>query len=128
VLPAGIATPLAVVLNELLQNAVDHAYPEALDLTDEPGRVTVVVERTGQLLTLRVSDDGVGLPDRFDLDSTTGLGLSIVRTLVTTDLAGDIAVRRGAGDTDRPGTEVDLRVPIAAPNDDDLAGARSRSR
>jgi two-component system, sensor histidine kinase PdtaS len=128
VLPAGIATPLAVVLNELLQNAVDHAYPEALDLTTEPGRVTVVVERTGQLLTLRVSDDGVGLPDGFDLDSTTGLGLSIVRTLVTTDLAGEIAVRRGAGDTDRPGTEVVLRVPIAAPNEDDLAGARSRSR
>jgi two-component sensor histidine kinase len=128
VLPAGIATPLAVVLNELLQNAVDHAYPEALDLTDEPGRVTVVIERNGESLSLRVTDDGVGLPEGFELDVTTGLGLSIVRTLVTSDLNGEISIRAGQGDDDRPGTEVSLRVPIEEENDDDLAEARSRSR
>jgi two-component sensor histidine kinase len=128
VLPAGIATPLAVVLNELLQNAVDHAYPEALDLTGEPGRVTVVIERNGESLSLRVTDDGVGLPEGFELDVTTGLGLSIVRTLVTSDLNGEISIRAGQGDHDRPGTEVSLRVPIEEENDDDLAEARSRSR
>ena len=96
-LPAGIATPLAVVLNELLQNAVDHAYPQALDLTGEPGRVQVAIERNGQSLSLRVTDDGVGLPDGFSLDGATGLGLSIVRTLVTSDLAGEISIRSGRG-------------------------------
>ncbi len=128
VLPASIATPLAVVLNELLQNAVDHAYPEALDLTGEPGRVTVVIERNGQSLSLLVTDDGVGLPEGFELETTTGLGLSIVRTLVTSDLNGEISIRAGQGDHDRPGTEVSLRVPIEEENDDDLAEARSRSR
>jgi two-component sensor histidine kinase len=129
VLPAGIATPLAVVLNELLQNAVDHAYPTDLELTDEaPGRVAVTIERDGESLGLRVADDGVGMPDGFDLDSTTGLGLSIVRTLVTSDLSGEIMIRRGAGEGDRPGTEVVLRVPVPAGNDIDLAEARSRSR
>jgi two-component sensor histidine kinase len=121
VLPAGIATPLAVVLNELLQNAVDHAYPDELDLTVEPGRVTVAIERNGQSLSLRVTDDGVGLPPGFELNGVTGLGLSIVRTLVTSDLTGDITVSKGRGGGDRPGTEVTLRVPIALENDDDLA-------
>ncbi|MFS8482690.1 MAG: sensor histidine kinase [Acidimicrobiia bacterium] len=114
ILPAGIATPLAVVLNELLQNAVDHAYPPELDLTeDEPGRVTVTIDRTDDALTLEVADDGVGLPEGFDLDNATGLGLSIVRTLVTSDLAGEITIRSGDGEGGRPGTQVALRVPVA---------------
>jgi len=50
-----------------------------------------------------------------------GLGLSIVRTLVTSDLAGEIAVRQGAGEGERPGTEVTLQVPIDDERDDGLA-------
>ncbi len=113
ILPAGVATPLAVVLNELLPNAVDHAYPPELDLTeDEPGRVTVTIDRTEDALTLEVADDGVGLPEGFELDNATGLGLSIVRTLVTSDLAGEITIRSGDGEGGRPGTRVALRVPV----------------
>jgi two-component sensor histidine kinase len=124
VVPAAVATPLAVVLNELLQNAVDHAYPSELDLTGEPGRVVVGIERNGQSLTLRVIDDGVGLAEGFDIERSTGLGLSIVRALVTSDLSGEISVRRGDADGDRPGTEVMLRVPIQPENDEGLAAAR----
>ena len=93
-----------------------------------PGRVAVTIERDGTSLGLQVADDGVGLPAGFDLDSTTGLGLSIVRTLVTSELSGEITIRRGEGDDDRPGTAVVLRVPVPAENDIDLAEARSRSR
>ncbi len=128
ILPASVATPLAVVLNELLQNAVDHAYPADLDLTGEPGRVAVAIERDGTSLGLRVTDDGVGLAPGFDLHGATGLGLSIVRTLVTSDLSGEISIRSGDGDGDRPGTEVVLRVPIESEDDDDLAEARPKSR
>jgi two-component sensor histidine kinase len=124
VLPASLATSLAVVLNELLQNAVDHAYPSELDLTGEPGRVVVGIERNGQSLALRVTDDGVGLAEGFDLEKSTGLGLSIVRALVTSDLSGEISLSRGDGDGDRPGTEVMLRVPIELENDEGLAAAR----
>jgi two-component system, sensor histidine kinase PdtaS len=112
ILPAAIATALAVVLNELLQNAVDHAYPEHLDLTAEPGRVEVEIVRTGSRLRMRVVDDGVGLPRAFELEASRGLGLSIVRALVTSELSGEISVTRGPGDSDRPGTEVLLTVPI----------------
>jgi two-component sensor histidine kinase len=128
VLPAGVATPLAVVLNELLQNAVDHAFPPELDLTGEPGRVVVAIERDARSLALRVTDDGVGLPEGFDVEKVTGLGLSIVRTLVTSELTGEISVRNASGPAGRPGAEVALRVPVELERDDGLAVARPKSR
>jgi two-component sensor histidine kinase len=113
-LPAGVVTPLAVVLNELFQNAVEHAYPEGLDLGDEEANVAVKIVRRSDVLEVEVSDDGAGLPEGFELDSSTGLGLSIVRTLVATELGGEITVTRGGGGGDRPGTVVTLTVPIHA--------------
>jgi len=110
-LPATVATPLSVVLNELLQNAIDHAFPVALDLKAVPGRVVVRLANDGARLQVSVIDDGVGLPLDFSLDSVTGLGLSIVRTLVTTELMGTIALERGTADGDRPGTVVRLDLP-----------------
>jgi two-component sensor histidine kinase len=105
VVPASVATPLAVVLNELLQNAADHAFPEG----GGGGVVTLTLHRDGPDLVVEVVDDGAGLPEGFDLDSAGGLGLSIVRTLVTSELAGTI------GMDDAPsgkGTRVTIRVPI----------------
>jgi two-component sensor histidine kinase len=112
VLPAGIATPLAVVLNELFQNAVDHAYPDELELGGAGARVDVGIERNEKEVKVRVADDGAGLPDGFALESSTGLGLSIVRTLVTTELSGEIDIANGDGPGDRPGTVVALTLPI----------------
>jgi two-component sensor histidine kinase len=114
VLPAGIATPLAVVLNELFQNAVEHAYPEEFDLGDHEAHVLVEIDRQDDKLAVRVADDGAGLPEGFDLDTSTGLGLSIVRTLVTTELGGEIEISRGEGAGERPGTVVTLVLPIPA--------------
>ena len=103
-LPPEVATPLAVVLTELLQNAVEHGYPT-------PGRrgsVVVGLRNDGRELAVTVSDDGVGLPEGFSPSSSAGLGLSIVRTLVTSELGGAIAFRN---DTDRGGATVELRIP-----------------
>ena len=103
-LPAQVATPLAVILNELFQNAFDHAYPEEKEL--DGGQVVVRLRRTGDELVVGVSDDGAGLPDAFDLERSTGLGLSIVRTLVTSELGGPfgcgLATRRRTGRARRP--------------------------
>jgi two-component system, sensor histidine kinase PdtaS len=63
-------------------------------------------------LVVRVIDDGTGLPDGFDLDRSTGLGLSIVRTLVSSELGGSIRLWSGDYTTDRPGTTVELLVPL----------------
>ena len=117
-LPSTIATPLSVVLTELLQNAVDHGFPEG----SSGGDVVVQLNPTEDHLNIRVINDGRGLDSGFELNKATGLGLSIVRTLVTTELAGSITMRPGmpedfvaAGLGDQPkgaGTVVDLTVPI----------------
>ncbi len=118
-LPAATATPLAVVLTELLQNAVDHAFA----VRQGPGHVVVAVEQRDQVVDLQVIDDGAGVPVGFDLEQANGLGLSIVRTLVTTELAGTIAMRP-ATPTDLAavglvepeqgtGTVVELRIPAS---------------
>ena len=83
-LPATIATPLSVVLTELLQNAVDHGFPEGSD----GGTVVVDLGGDDDEIEIRVVNDGRGLDPGFDLNGATGLGLSIVRTLVTTELNG----------------------------------------
>src|SRR3954463_7608290 len=83
-LPAQVATPLAVVLNELLQNAFDHAYPEGKEI--DGAEVVLDLRRKDAELFVQVADDGVGLPAGFSLEASTGLGLSIVRTLVTSEL------------------------------------------
>jgi two-component sensor histidine kinase len=115
-LPATIATPLAVVLTELLQNAVDHAFHDR----SRPGSVVVLLQNDGTTLSVDVVDDGAGLPAGFSLDQATGLGLSIVRTLVTTELAGSIEMRAvepadhaEAGiQPSEHGTVVSLQVPV----------------
>ena len=117
-LPSTIATPLSVVLTELLQNAVDHGFPEG----SSGGDVVVQLNPTDDHLDIRVINDGRGLDSWFELNKATGLGLSIVRTLVTTELAGSIVMRAGmpedfaaVGLGDQPkgaGTVVDLTVPI----------------
>jgi two-component sensor histidine kinase len=126
--PATVATPLSVVLTELLQNAVDHGFREGLT-----GKGSVAVQLSHEtdaddhvVLCVRVIDNGAGLATDFDIANATGLGLSIVRTLVTTELGGTIAMRRatpddhvvddatrGASDNGAgPGTVIELRVPL----------------
>jgi two-component system, sensor histidine kinase PdtaS len=120
-LPSTVATPLSVVLTELLQNAVDHGFPEG----SAGGTVVVQLANDGAELRVRVLDDGRGLDPSFDIVKATGLGLSIVRTLVTTELAGSLTMRPGNPEdfaaADLPeqpkgaGTVVDLRVPLENP-------------
>jgi two-component sensor histidine kinase len=105
IVPAERATPLVLVLTELVQNAFEHAYPEP-----EHGVVVVRVERSAKWLDVVVSDDGVGLPKGFSLERTNRLGLQIVRTLVDSELRGSLSLRR----KEPKGTEAALRMPLGA--------------
>ena len=106
--PGELATPLAVVLNELMQNAADHAFPRS-DTGSAAGHVRICLDRDGTDLVVDVVDDGVGLPPGFSLDHSRGLGLSIVHALVTGELDGSIEMR------DDNGTTVHVQVPVAMP-------------
>jgi two-component sensor histidine kinase len=105
-LPAPVATPLAMVLTELLQNALQHGFGTAARSIG--GIIEVVAARAPEQLTVTVSDSGAGLPPGFDLENTTSLGLQIVRTLVEGELGGRLTL------TDRPGggTIATIDLPV----------------
>jgi two-component sensor histidine kinase/PAS domain-containing protein len=90
-IPAELATTLVLVLTELVQNAIEHAFPGGTD-----GAVAVQAERAQGRLTVTVRDDGVGLPPEFGAESIDRLGLQIVRTLVSAELGGSVEFRRSA--------------------------------
>jgi two-component sensor histidine kinase len=105
-LPGEIATPLAVVVNELLQNAAEHAFPPRTDGEPSRGTVEVHLQRTDGELCVEVADDGIGLPDDLAEAARAGLGLSIVQALVTGELGGRIDASRNGG------TRIRVRVPL----------------
>jgi len=83
VLPTSKATACALVVNELLLNAVEHGF-----LDRGGGHVWVCLRDQVDHIEIRIDDDGQGLPEDFSLDSSTSLGLDIIRTLVQDDLKG----------------------------------------
>jgi two-component sensor histidine kinase len=101
--PGEVATALALVLSELLQNAVEHAY------AGNGGELELRVTRTSSGLEVVVADDGAGLPPDFALESSTRLGLQIVRSLVVGELRGTIALRPRLPH----GTEAVVAVPTS---------------
>jgi two-component system, sensor histidine kinase PdtaS len=97
-LPSSVATPLSMVLAELLQNALQHGFGTSPPRGGgEDGMIEVLAARAPEQLTVTVTDSGAGLPPDFDLENTTSLGLQIVRTLVVAELGGRLSI------TPRPG-------------------------
>jgi len=131
---AQVATPLAVALNELLQNAVEHAFVAGGSRLGQGGEggpsavasrrdgnakgeahVDLSFVRRGDNLAVVVRDNGSGLPEGFSIDATTSLGLSIVRNLVNGQLGGTINMYNDAG------TVVELAIPVSPSDRNDLA-------
>jgi two-component system, sensor histidine kinase PdtaS len=101
-LPAGVATSLAMIISELCQNAVEHG------LAHQSGEVRVVPSRYDGRLRMEISDDGRGLPTGFDWRKSRSLGLSIVNTLVA-ELEGSFQLGpRQAG----TGTQAVVEIPL----------------
>jgi two-component system, sensor histidine kinase PdtaS len=91
-LAAALATPLVLVLTELVHNALAHAFDPGTT-----GEVVVTASRSAGVLDVVVADDGNGLPEGFDIEAAAGLGLSIVRTLVESELGSTLCVRPRPG-------------------------------
>ncbi len=94
-LSASKASSLAVVVTELLQNAVEHGFPSGTG----PGAITVELTPSATDLVVRVYDNGVGIDPGFDVTGDGGLGLTIIRTIITGELEGvlQIVPARGTG-------------------------------
>ena len=102
-LPAEVATALVLVLTELVQNAVEHAFPSG------SGTVEVLADRQRGQLTVTIRDNGRGLPSSFEQNGSDRLGLQIVRTLVSAELGGTVSLERRAGEA---GTDAVVSMPL----------------
>ncbi len=91
-LPTQQATACALIINELLQNALEHGFSSS-----QGGEILVELQDNADRVTLKISDSGGGLPEGFDLEEDSHLGLTIVQTLVKDDLKGGLELRNGQG-------------------------------
>jgi len=96
-----IATPLSLVVTELIHNALEHG------LAESGNHLTITVARGESGAEITIFDDGVGLPKGFSLTESSNLGLQIVRTLTENELRGNIDLVRTPA-----GTEARLTFPI----------------
>lgn len=86
-LPSEKATSIALILNELLQNAIEHAFAGRTN-----GKLTVRFNDSGSCYELLIADNGVGLPDDFSWQQSSSLGLKIIKTMAEADLKGSFAL------------------------------------
>ncbi|MCX6443388.1 MAG: sensor histidine kinase [Actinobacteria bacterium] len=100
-LESRVATPLSLVVTELMHNALEHG------LYESGTRLTIELQRYSNEGLITISDDGVGLPAGFDLSTSSNLGLQIVRTLIENELKGELKLES----TDQ-GTQAKLRFPL----------------
>lgn len=88
------AIPCGLIINELVTNALKHAFPDR-----RRGMITVsLATRTNGDVELSVADNGVGIPEDVDARNTTSLGLQLVNIL-TGQLTATLEIRRGKGTT-----------------------------
>jgi len=80
------AIPCGLIINELVSNSLKHAFKEAPD-----GKIIVNMRRDKDMITLEVSDNGIGLPANFEVEKASTLGLQLVTTLVD-QLEGDMMI------------------------------------
>jgi two-component sensor histidine kinase len=100
-LDPAIATPLALVVTELIHNALEHGLERG------GSSLEILLERSAGIAHISIIDNGVGLPEGFDLTTSSNLGLQIVRTLTENELKGELVLQS----TER-GTTARLTFPI----------------
>jgi two-component sensor histidine kinase len=96
-----IATPLALVITELIHNALEHG------LAEKGSALGIHASLSGRALAVTISDDGVGFPEGFDISTSSNLGLQIVRTLTENELRGELSLVR-----DQELTRATLTFPV----------------
>jgi two-component sensor histidine kinase len=101
VMPPDQVLTLGMLVSELITNSVKYAHP-----TGVPVQIEIVCRQNGGMLTVEISDDGIGLPENFDPAKDGGLGFRIVRSLAA---QLDAALRF---DSNALGTRVQLRLAM----------------
>ena len=87
------ATPVGLLINELVSNSLKHAFPE-----NRKGEIAIILKGTNKdEAELIVSDNGIGLPEDLDWRKTDTLGLRLVNLIAENQLDGNIDLERDKG-------------------------------
>ncbi|MBD2521335.1 PAS domain S-box protein [Nostoc sp. FACHB-133] len=86
------AIACGLVINELISNALKHAFPN-----QQVGTISIALRNINNSIEMTIQDNGIGLPDNLDWTNTDSLGLSLVYDLVTEQLEGNITLERNHG-------------------------------
>ena len=88
-LPVDLAVPFGLIANEVLTNALKHAYPD-----DRTGQLSVTLDAAADRAVLTVADDGAGYPEDLDLSVASGVGMRLIRRLAD-QIDGEVRFERG---------------------------------
>jgi two-component sensor histidine kinase len=88
-LTVGQAIPCGLLLNEMITNCYKHAF----EGSDE-GKIDISIRENEGRITLSVEDNGIGLPEDFNIEQQPSLGMTIINTL-TAQLDGQLEVDSG---------------------------------
>ena len=101
-LPSDKATSIALMLNELLQSAIEHVFEHR-----NSGKLQVRFAEEADGYLLSIADDGIGLPEGFQISGRKSLGLKIIKTMAESDLQGSFTLTNRA----EGGTLALVRIP-----------------
>ena len=98
------ALPCALILSELISNVFKHAFEER-----QKGVIEIFMEKSaGNMIIIKVKDDGIGIPDEIDIHETDSVGLKLVRNIVQKQLKGEVRIERNRN----RGTEFIIKFKI----------------
>ena len=100
-LSVDTSIPVALIVNELLTNALKYAFP-----AERAGEIRITGHRESAEMILSVSDNGIGLPEDFDIQQVSSLGLYLVQKLATKQLGGTLDIHG------RDSTEVTMTFSV----------------
>lgn len=87
------AIPCGLIVNELISNAIKHAFPEGLQRN---GKITISLKEKDNTVEITVKDNGAGIPEEIDINRVNSMGLQLVR-LLTDQLKGEFKLTRKKG-------------------------------
>lgn len=94
-----------MIVNELVSNSLKHAFP-----LQQEGSIRIQAHKNDHELSITVADNGIGLPEYFDLEKAESLGIKLVNTFIE-QVSGQIIINSGAG------TEFQIKIPFKSPMD-----------
>jgi two-component sensor histidine kinase/energy-coupling factor transporter ATP-binding protein EcfA2 len=101
-IPYNKATSIALIINELVMNCFKHAF-----IGLESGIINIQCKRVDDYIFLFVGDNGLGLPENFDMTKIDSLGLSILQGIVSSDFQGEMNFRG-----EKENTVIEIKLPI----------------